>query len=216
MYPHEFHHKGYDCEIDVIEHSDVIKYSYRCTGPDGETISVPLDPYDGREATVKAWIDLGAPGEAEMSKMGLGWVTKRDLKGLRSVAARMSGGDSAMPEEILRLSGVLNEAKTELTLEEFAKKRHDGAEKISDGAKSKGGVALLTHHHFVVKLPYYKQAASGKFSRKKANEEYKKLCSELHSYMDDIAGMDQTKFQKLVGKIEVLGELLIRNKDVQE
>ena len=43
-------------------------------------------------------------------------------------------------------------------------------------------------------------------------EEYKELCSELHSYMDDIASVDQSKFQKLVGKIEVIGELLIRNK----
>jgi len=30
--------------------------------------------------------------------------------------------------------------------------------------------------------------------------------------MDDITSMNQSKFQKLVGKIEVVGELLIRNK----
>jgi hypothetical protein len=31
--------------------------------------------------------------------------------------------------------------------------------------------------------------------------------------MGDISKMDQKKFQMLVGKIEVLGELLIRNKE---
>jgi len=42
-------------------------------------------------------------------------------------------------------------------LESFAKKRHEGAKKISDMAKEKGGVALLTHDHFRVKLPYYER-----------------------------------------------------------
>ena len=47
-------------------------------------------------------------------------------------------------EHMLRLSGLLNENQ----LESFAKKRHEGAKKISDMAKEKGGVALLTHDHF--------------------------------------------------------------------
>lgn len=115
-------------------------------------------------------------------------------------------------QELLMLCGLLAE-QTELNLDEFAKKRHDGAEKIANNAKEKGGVALLTHDHFIVKLPYYQMAAKGKFDRNKANKEYKKLCSELHSYMNDISKMDQKKFQMLVGKIEVLGELLIRNKE---
>ena len=68
-------------------------------------------------------------------------------------------------EEILKLSGLFVEQKTEITLDEFAKKRHDGAEKIADNAKEKGGVALLTYNHFVVKLPYYKEASKGKFNR---------------------------------------------------
>ena len=114
--------------------------------------------------------------------------------------------------EILKLCGLISE-QTELALDEFAKKRHDGAEKIANNAKEKGGVAILTHDHFIVKLPYYKAAAKGSFDRKKANAEYKKLCSELHSHMGDISKMDQKKFQMLVGKIEVLGELLIRNKE---
>jgi hypothetical protein len=118
-----------------------------------------------------------------------------------------------MNKDILKLSGLLNEQETELKLDSFAQKRHDGAEKIANNAKEKGGVALLTYDHFIVKLPYYKKVAEGKFERKKFEEEYKKLCSELHSYMDDIANVNQSKFQKLVGKIEVLGEILIRDKE---
>ena len=40
--------------------------------------------------------------------------------------------------------------------EEFAETRMAGAEKIVDNAKEKGGLAMLTWHHFKVKLPYYK------------------------------------------------------------
>lgn len=116
-------------------------------------------------------------------------------------------------EEILKLSGLFVEQKTEITLNEFAQKRHDGAEKIADNAKEKGGIALLTYNHFIVKLPYYKEASKGKFDFKKVKKEYESLCSELHSYMNKIENIDQTKFQRLVGKIEVLGELLIRYKD---
>ena len=114
-------------------------------------------------------------------------------------------------EQMLRLSGLLTEQE-ELSIEEFAKKREEGTEKIANGAKEKGGVALLTYDHFHVKLSYYKKASEGKFNRKKFQEEYKELCSELHSNMNNISAMDQSDFQKLVGKIEVIGELLIRNK----
>ena len=52
--------------------------------------------------------------------------------------------------------------ESELTeFEKFAETRMGGAKKISDTAKEKGGIALLTYHHFVVKLPYYKKAKNG-------------------------------------------------------
>ena len=47
---------------------------------------------------------------------------------------------------------------------EFAETRMTGAEKIVNSAKEKGGLALLTWHHFKVKLPYYKKASEGKFN----------------------------------------------------
>lgn len=85
---------------------------------------------------------------------------------------------------------------------EFAKKREMGASKIAENAKEKGGLAMLTHYHFIVKLPYYKKAAAGKLS-------YEAICKEYDQLIKDLAagGFNQTQFQKLVGKIEVLGEL---------
>ena len=44
-------------------------------------------------------------------------------------------------------------------------------------------------------------------------KEYVKTCNELHSHMNKIEEMDQIKFQELVGKLEVMGELLIKNKE---
>ena len=111
----------------------------------------------------------------------------------------------------LRLSGLNEEASEEM--QEFAEKRGSGAEKIATGAKEKGGVALLTYHHFKVKLPYYSKVADGTFDFDSMKKEYVKTCSELHSHMNNIEEMDQTKFQELVGKLEVMGELLIRHKE---
>jgi Cdc6-like AAA superfamily ATPase len=113
-------------------------------------------------------------------------------------------------DELLKLSGLLNE---DAKMESFADKRFAGAKKIADNAHEKGGVALLTYNHFKVKLPYYKKAIEGKLNFSEVKKEYSKLCSELHSHMKNIEDMNQTHFQELVGKIEVLGELLIRNKN---
>jgi pterin-4a-carbinolamine dehydratase len=97
----------------------------------------------------------------------------------------------------------------ELEFTEFAKARLAGATKIAEEAKKKGGPAMLTHYHFVVKLPYYKKAASGKFDQDKAMAEMNKKVAELEKGGVDL---QQIKFQKIVGIIEVLGELLIRFK----
>lgn len=86
--------------------------------------------------------------------------------------------------------------------EEFAEKRAMGAQKIADNAKEHGGLAMLTYNHFIVKLPYYKKAAESKMSYEDICKEYDKFVKELTN-----GGFTQTEFQKLVGKIEVLGEL---------
>lgn len=102
------------------------------------------------------------------------------------------------------------------TLEEFAQARHDGAKAIADAAKAKGGNALLTYEHFRVKLPYYKKAASGKFKLETAKSQLAKLMSRLDSSTAGDVKIDQMAFQRLVGEIEVVGELIIMFKEIGE
>jgi hypothetical protein len=90
-------------------------------------------------------------------------------------------------------------------LEDFASTRLAGAEKIADNAKEKGGLSLLTWRHFKVKLPYYKKAAEGKLDLEEAKKEFNKTLKSIS------LDMTQTEFQTEVGRLEVLGELLIKN-----
>ena len=98
------------------------------------------------------------------------------------------------------------------TFEEFSKKRGEGASKIAENAKEKGGLSILTYYHFVVKEPYYNKAEQGKLDLVKSKKELKQLVEELYVGINDMS-IKQVAFQKLVGKIEVLGELLIENKE---
>jgi hypothetical protein len=102
------------------------------------------------------------------------------------------------------------------TFEEFSQARHDGAKAIADAAKEKGGNALLTYEHFRVKLPYYKKAAAGKFNQAVAKSQLSKLMSKLDSGTQGGVSLNQTAFQRLVGEIEVVGELLIMFEDIGE
>jgi hypothetical protein len=103
----------------------------------------------------------------------------------------------------MKLYDLLNESKS---FDTFAEKRMGGASKIADSAHEKGGSSMLTYHHFVVKLPYYKNASEGKFNLDEAKKEFKTLLKGLSS------DMDQVGFQRLMGKLEVLGELIIKHK----
>jgi hypothetical protein len=107
-------------------------------------------------------------------------------------------------KEKMRLLDLLKEVKE--TFNEFAETRGKGAAKIADTAHEKGGLSLLTWHHFKVKGPYYKKAAAGKLdmeaTKKEFNETYKKISLD----------MTQIEFQREVGRLEVLGELLIEDK----
>ena len=89
---------------------------------------------------------------------------------------------------------------------EFAEKRLGGASKIVENAKEKGGPAMLTYHHFVVKLPYYKEVSEGKFNMSEAKKEFTKTLKSIS------INMKQNDFQREVGRLEVLGELIIKNK----
>jgi hypothetical protein len=113
-----------------------------------------------------------------------------------------------MKELIKKLLREQEEKQTKF--EEFAQKRFDGASKITENAKEKGGPAMLTYHHFVVKLPHYKKASEGKFDIEKSKVEYKKHLDKLCGLSEDV-DMGQVEFQKLLGLIEVLGELIIKS-----
>jgi len=108
---------------------------------------------------------------------------------------------------MIKLVNLLTEAKkAKETFEEFATTRAAGAAKIAETAKEKGGLALLTYNHFKVKAPYYKKAAEGKFDKEDAIKEFE------DTYKKISLNMTQTEFQREVGRLEVLGELLIREK----
>lgn len=107
---------------------------------------------------------------------------------------------------------IVNEKKEQPNeeFEEFAGMRLQGAEKIAKNAKQKGGAAMLTYHHFNVKLPHYKKAEQGKFDADAAKKQLKQLTQQLNDAVDGKVKMQQIEFQKNVGLIEVLGELLIK------
>jgi hypothetical protein len=93
--------------------------------------------------------------------------------------------------------------KTEL--EDFATTRLKGAKKIADTTQEAGGLSLLTYKHYKVKLPYYKKASEGKLDLVQAKKEFNKILKSVS------LDMSQTEFQTEVGRLEVLGELLIKN-----
>lgn len=108
---------------------------------------------------------------------------------------------------MIKLTDLLNEeVVTDEKFEEFAEIRHDGAEKIAKNAKEKGGFSMLTYNHFIVKLPYYNKANQGKFDVEEGKKEFEKVLKGIS------LNMTQTEFQREVGKLEVIGELIIKSK----
>ena len=111
-------------------------------------------------------------------------------------------------EGAIKLLNLISEAEnpTEKAFEEFAETRGKGAAKIAATAEEKGGLALLTWHHFKVKAQYYKKATEGKFDAEAAKKEFEETYKKISLSMTPI------EFQREVGRLEVLGELLIKNK----
>ena len=105
---------------------------------------------------------------------------------------------------MIKLLQLLTEAKE--SFEDFAKKRGEGAAKIAANAEEKGGLALLTWHHFKVKASYYKKATEGKFDKESSKKEFEQTLKKISLSMTPV------EFQREVGRLEVLGELLIRKK----
>jgi hypothetical protein len=105
---------------------------------------------------------------------------------------------------MIRLKNILSEEVVKDI--DFVNNRMNGAAKITQNAKEKGGDALLTYHHFVVKLPYYKKAKDGEMDIDAAKKEFAETLSKIS------LDVDQTTFQTEVGRLEVLGELIIKSK----
>ena len=110
---------------------------------------------------------------------------------------------------MIKFSDLLVESE-KITFDEFSSKRLKGATKITEDAKKKGGPSMLTYHHFKVKLPYYKKASEGQFDLDKSKKEFNEHLSKLCKLTENV-DIEQVKFQELVGKIEVLGELIIKH-----
>jgi hypothetical protein len=115
---------------------------------------------------------------------------------------------------MIKLKSIISEVKKSEekkdTFESFAETRMGGAEKISNNAHEKGGLSLLTWHHFKVKLPYYKKASEGKLDVEKMKSEYKELLEKFYKSTKGDMNITQIQFQELLGKLEVLGELIIK------
>lgn len=133
--------------------------------------------------------------------------TKVTIAGKKTTAGKASDNSDDSKDTVGSKSNVNTSTNNSDNFIEFSKKRLEGATKIAKDAKEKGGFAILTYHHFVVKLPVYKNAVEGKFDINEAKE-------KLQKYADEFCGgrvqMDQIGFQRLVGLIEVYGELVIK------
>lgn len=113
-------------------------------------------------------------------------------------------------------SGSTNDLEDSVVrFKDFIQNRLQGASKIAANAEEKGGDALLTYHHFQVKLPYYQQAADGDFNPKLAQTHYEDLIRYLYEKTGNNGiQINQIEFQELMGKIEVVGELLIKHQEL--
>lgn len=114
---------------------------------------------------------------------------------------------------IVEYTEFLNESAGQ-TLPQFAENRMAGASDISKKAKEKGGNAMLTFHHFDVKLPYYKEVAENKWTREQWEMKLSEKMQELEYGLK--SGISQVEFQRVVGEIEVIGEILIEDKSMNE
>ena len=108
---------------------------------------------------------------------------------------------------MIRLKNIMNEELVENTdFLDFAGTRLKGAEKIADTTQEAGGLSLLTYKHYKVKLPYYKKASAGKLDKEAAKKEFIETLSKIS------LDMSQDEFQTEMGRLEVLGELIIKSK----
>jgi hypothetical protein len=132
---------------------------------------------------------------------------KKKKKGGLKMVLTISGQPVMVGFRDWMLARSLSEGVSD-TDEEFFDKRREGARKISDSAKEKGGPAMLTHWHFLAKDAQYEDVIKA-MKEKKGREffvgKYKSFLEQLHK-----SDFGQKRFQAISGQLEVWGEALSR------
>ncbi len=96
-------------------------------------------------------------------------------------------------------------------MEEYLDARKKGAQDAADKAKAKGGNALPSYYHFDGKVAAYEKCYKIVKSDKCLvilGEKYSDTMKKLKKYRD----MSQKNFQKIVGELEVWGEIYLKCK----
>mgnify|MGYP006272928051 CR=1 FL=1 len=96
------------------------------------------------------------------------------------------------------------------SLKLFANRRKDHAINNCSNCKEKELSHFLTKKHFEVKLSIYDKASKN-FDREEMIEQYNSLMLNLSS--KNIEEISSEDFQAITGKIEAIGELIIKNKE---
>jgi len=93
---------------------------------------------------------------------------------------------------------------------DFLRARRESAAEAARKAKEKGGYAMLSYYHFKAKDEPYKNALSV-LKNEGMGELNKSLKEEYRKYTNDLKVKETTQkeFQDIVGKIEVIGEIII-------
>lgn len=89
----------------------------------------------------------------------------------------------------------------------FCEDRKKGATKIANEAKAKGGIAELTYWHFTAKIPEY-DACIKAIKENKPTSYFQQQETRLIHQLSGIR--NQRKFQEIMGKVEVWGEVFIK------
>jgi hypothetical protein len=89
----------------------------------------------------------------------------------------------------------------------FCEDRKKGASKIADQARAKGGASQLTAWHFAAKLPEYDACIAAIRTNKPASYFHEQ---ELKFIREVPSARNQRRFQEIMGKAEVWGEVFIK------
>lgn len=101
---------------------------------------------------------------------------------------------------------------SKLELLKWVKKRKQGAVKIHTQSSRRAGPSRLTASHFGAKIPVYNKI----IKMIEHDEDLKKLKTDYLSILSQLrkSVRQATKFQKLTGELEVLGEVLIETRNM--